>query len=68
MAAMKHGKSRKQRQSPVFPGAGRGDRDLREMLAKEYGVEAPPRSFHKNFEKRRTFYESRRCHDHQAGL
>lgn len=51
MAAMKHGKSRKQRQGPVFPGAGRGDRDLREMLAKEYGVEAPPRSFHKNFEK-----------------
>lgn len=53
MAAMKHGKGRNHRQGPGYalPGKGRGDRGLREMLAKEYGVEKTPRSFHKNFEK-----------------
>lgn len=53
MAAMKHGKKRDRRPGPATAplGGNRRDRGLREALAREYGVEKTPGSFHEKFQK-----------------
>lgn len=53
MAAMKHGKKRDRRPGPASAplGGDRRDRGLREALAREYGVEKTPGSFHEKFQK-----------------